>query len=160
MRLSLFYRAFWLMLVVFAIGCGNKKTVKVEGVVKVDGKPASGVMVKFVSQDKGGRDANGFTDDDGVFQLTTANTNDGAIPGSYKVTLSKSKGIGNTAAPNPNDPEAMAKAMREFNEKNKGGGPEKSLLPEIFSKADTTTLKYEIPYDGKIEIEIKSTAGK
>jgi hypothetical protein len=150
------------ILSIFGAGCGSKsKPVKVEGVVKIDGSPASGITVKFVNQDKGGRDANGFTDDDGTFRLTTFNTYDGAIPGSYKVVLTKSLPVGESPAISDPDPgrraQSMTKAMQDF---AKTQGPKqstpKSIVPDIYTKADTTPLKYEIPVNGKIEIEISS----
>jgi hypothetical protein len=127
--------------------------------VKVDGNPTPGVVVQFISQEKGGHDANGLTDDNGVFHLTTFNTNDGALPGSYKVTVTKGKAGGDTSVTvNPSDQDSMRKAIQQgmvSGAQNRKAAP-KSELPVIYSKADTTTLKYQIPYDGKIEIEINS----
>ena len=153
----------WLLLLIVAIGCsGGKKTVKVEGVIKVDGKPEAGLQVKFVNQEKGGRDADGTTDENGVFHLSTFNTNDGAMPGSYKVTIAKFKtSEGSSSVVDPSRPDNVRKAMQGFaGNQGKGGGPPKTLLPEIYSNADSTPLKFQIPYDGKIEIEISSKGGK
>jgi hypothetical protein len=151
------------ILPLFGAGCGSKgKAVKVEGVVKVDGSAAPGIMVKFVNQDKGGRDADGLTDDNGVFQLTTFNTNDGAVPGTYKVVLSKPSLAAETpksSGPDESSAVRMTQAMQAFAKSQgpKPGAP-KSIVPDVYSKADTTPLKYQIPYDGKIEIEINSKA--
>jgi hypothetical protein len=156
------FTGFALLLLLSLTGCGSKKPVKVEGLVKVDGQPASGVLIQFISQDKGGRDASGATDENGVFKLTTFNTNDGAMPGSYKVILSKYKEGGDAVTKViANNQESMRNAIREgmVNQARKTNAP-KSELPEIYTKADTTTLKYQIPYDGKIEIEVSSKAGK
>src|SRR5258708_2370379 len=94
-----------------AAGCGSK-TSKVEGVVTLDGTPVQGATVIFVPE-TGDRQASGQTDADGVFHLTTFNTGDGAVPGTYKVTVSKTSAVvsdpGGTAT--PDNPEAMRKAM-------------------------------------------------
>jgi hypothetical protein len=152
-----------LFLFLVAFGCSGKKTVKVEGVVKIDGVATPGVVVKFVNQDKSGRDADGYTDPNGVFKLSTFNTNDGAMPGSYKVTLSMSTSSEMVEGP-PVDskrPPSMAKAMQNFAQNQpRGSGPAKSPLPDAYLKADSTPLKYQIPYDGRIEIEISSKTSK
>src|SRR5260221_14392049 len=160
MRSMRLFRRIGLFLIIVGIGCsGSKKTVKVEGVVRVDGKPTADVLVQFISQEKGGHDANGSTDENGVFHLTTFNTNDGALPGSYKVIVAKSKAGSDTVTKvNAGDQDSMLKAMMEgmvSGGQNRKAAP-KSELPEIYSKAETTTLKYQIPFDGKIEIEIPS----
>src|SRR5579859_1143365 len=69
-------------------GCGGRGTVKVNGTVTLDGKPVVGALVSFVPRDLGsGRLANGRTDANGAFDLTTFRTGDGAVPGPYKITV-------------------------------------------------------------------------
>jgi hypothetical protein len=164
MSSSQLFKTFVLILIMLGVGCGgSKKPVKVEGIVKVDGKPTADVLVLFISQEKGGHDANGTTDENGVFHLTSFNTNDGALPGSYKVVVTKTKGGSDIVTKaNPKDPDAMRKAMMEgmVNRTQDRNAAPKTELPEIYSKAETTTLKYQIPYDGTIEIEISSKGGK
>src|SRR5258708_7823321 len=125
--------SFGLLLLFMASGCGSKKPVKVEGLLIVDGKPASGVLVQFVNQEKGGRDANGSTDENGIFKLTTFNTNDGAIPGSYKVVLSKYKDGGDSVTKViQGNQQSMRKAMQEgMANPARNYAPPKSELPEI-----------------------------
>jgi hypothetical protein len=159
------FRKVGLFLIIVGIGCsGSKKTVKVEGVVKVDGNPTPGVVVQFISQEKDGHDANGLTDSNGVFQLTTFNTNDGALRGSYKVIITKAKATGDAVTGvNPSDQDSMRKAMQQGmvgKAQDRNGKVSKSELPEVYSKAETTPLKYQIPSDGKIEIEISSKVAK
>jgi hypothetical protein len=152
-----------LLAVVAAVGCGGKP-VKVEGVVTLDGTPVQGAMVSFVPE-KGDRQANGLTDADGVFHLTTFNTADGALPGTYKVTVEKSKSQSDPGGGvNPGDPESMRKAMEEFAKKAQKDQkdqkkPEKSAIPAEYAKTDTTPLKYTIPYSGQIKIELRSKGG-
>jgi hypothetical protein len=153
-----------LLVFVAAAGCGGK-TAKVEGRVTLDGVAVEGAMVSFVPENNtGDRQATGLTDADGVFQLTTFNTGDGAIPGTYKVTVEKKPSQGPAAGTGaPPDPEAMRKAMEDFSrnaqkdrDKNKVA---KSSLPEDYAKVATTPLKYTIPYSGQIKIELKSKGG-
>ncbi len=72
-------------------GCGDPGigAIPVEGKILVDGSPMEGVMVIFNPDSEGGRAASGRTDANGVYHLTTEMNNDGAIPGSYKISVSK-----------------------------------------------------------------------
>jgi hypothetical protein len=69
------------------------KTVPVAGKVTYKGEPVSGALVTFVTEDTTGKPANGRTDGEGKYRLTTivsgSNTQDGAMPGNYVVTVSK-----------------------------------------------------------------------
>src|SRR5947208_10478634 len=67
-------------------GCGNRGLGKVEGVVTLDGAPLSGATVSFMPVGEG-RAASGLTDGNGYFQLTTFRTDDGALPGDYRVIV-------------------------------------------------------------------------
>src|SRR5258708_13293449 len=146
MRSNQLFRIFGLIIIILGIGCsGSKKPVKVEGIVKVDGKPTADVLVQFISQEKGGRDANGTTDENGVFHLTTFNTNDGALPGSYKVIVAKSKAGSETITKvNATDPDSMRKAMQEgMVNQARERGPSKSDLPKLSTTPQTTTFKFQ-----------------
>lgn len=76
-------------------GCGGQtnpyNTVKVLGIVTVDGQPMGGVSVVFRPVASDGMFAAGITDSAGKFVLTTgqAPTGSGALPGEYKPTFSK-----------------------------------------------------------------------
>lgn len=61
---------------------------KVSGVVLLDGAPVEGAAVMFMPV-AGGRPAQGSTDAQGKFQLTTFDTHDGAIIGEHKVSVTK-----------------------------------------------------------------------
>ena len=79
-----------LSLCVLVPGCGQPSigAIPVKGTVLVDGKPMEGVMVIF-HPDQGERAASGRTNANGEFKLTTELSNDGALPGSYKISVSK-----------------------------------------------------------------------
>lgn len=73
------------------LGCGGSlgpPPVPVSGKVTLGGKPVEGATVTFLST-AGGRSASGKTGGDGSFKLSTINTDDGARPGEYNVTIAK-----------------------------------------------------------------------
>lgn len=74
------------------VGCGGPEgvpgVVRVSGTVTLDGTPVEGATVSFRPEGDT-RAASGLTDASGVFHLTTLNSGDGALPGSYKVSISK-----------------------------------------------------------------------
>lgn len=69
-----------------AVGCGGPSLAPVKGIVKVDGKPAKGVVLTFVKVNATVADmpANAVSGENGAFSLTTGETK-GAEPGKYKV---------------------------------------------------------------------------
>ncbi len=89
----------WKLLAVFTtaamiVGCSgnaNKvKTVAVSGTVTYKGQPVEGAIVTFNPTDsKNGKTAIGKTDATGKYRLMTFQQDDGAVEGSYKVTVSK-----------------------------------------------------------------------
>ena len=74
-------------LILTTCGCSGKDyAIKVEGVVTLDGNPLAGATVSFLPVGVG-RSASGRTDQDGKFMLSTYQTDDGALAGSYKVIV-------------------------------------------------------------------------
>lgn len=76
------------------IGCGGgspHSMASAGGVVRLDGKPVPGVVVTLHPQMKdsaeGGKSATGITDENGKFQLSTYEINDGAIIGTHQVAI-------------------------------------------------------------------------
>jgi hypothetical protein len=85
------YKFLLVMLVGFSVGCSGSigpPPVPVSGKVTLGGKPVDGATVTFLST-TGGRSASGKTASDGSFKLSTINTDDGARPGEYNVTIAK-----------------------------------------------------------------------
>jgi hypothetical protein len=80
---------------VMLMGCGGgaegPATEPVSGTVTLDGKPIEGAQVVFVPNGSG-RAASATTDAAGKYELTTFNPADGAVIGSYKVTIAKTEG--------------------------------------------------------------------
>jgi hypothetical protein len=80
-----------------ASGCGGSsaaaKTQKVSGkVTTTDGAPAKGVGVSFTGTGSKAFQSSGTTGDDGTYQLSTFDTNDGAPEGDYSVGISDASG--------------------------------------------------------------------
>jgi hypothetical protein len=130
-------------------GCG-RRPVPVRGVVTFDGKPLAHACVMFIPQEPGGRDARGFTDADGVFQLSTFRPRDGAFPGLYKVTVTFSEPV--AVSPKLKTAEDVQKAMV------KDGASRKAsvVIPPIYSQPDRTILKHRVPEDGEVKLELKN----
>jgi len=82
------------ILVCWSAGCSDSKIVTgyVEGVITFNGEPVSSATITFNPQGTEGQSAVGFSNEKGVYKLTTQGGKDegGAIPGDYLVTISKS----------------------------------------------------------------------
>jgi hypothetical protein len=79
---------------VLAAGCGPDlshlpKTVPASGVLTLDGKPVEGAQVVIVPANSEATGAYATTDASGKFSLRAFNEKDGAIPGEYKVQVTK-----------------------------------------------------------------------
>lgn len=88
--------------VVAAAGCGSSTRLKglapVEGTVTFQGKGVEGATVVFVPATAATRAAVGTTDATGRFTLTTKDPGDGAAPGPYLITVSKTEASGGLSA--------------------------------------------------------------
>lgn len=111
-----------LSLCVLVPGCGQPGigAIPAKGTVLVDGKPMEGVMVIF-HPDQGERAASGKTDANGEFKLTTELANDGALPGSYKISVTKHVNEKDDVPTNvnPNDPASLDAVYRKVDAKKK-----------------------------------------
>jgi hypothetical protein len=91
------YRVTTCLLTIFLLsapGCGPDtshlpKTVPASGIVTLDGKPVEGAQVVLVPAGDGAHGAFGTTDASGSFSLRAFEQKDGAVPGEYKVQVSK-----------------------------------------------------------------------
>ena len=150
-------------------GCGEKP-VPVNGIVTLDGKPVEGATVTFGTDD-GKRSYGGFTDASGAFSLSGGGVL-GALPGTYKVTVTKSKkieGSDGMEAGNSDAMKQMEKMAKESKGSNKGPGgmmpgggtgvvaPPKSELPSVYATMKSTTLTVTVPAPNlPITLELKS----
>jgi hypothetical protein len=156
-----------LLLVALAAGAGcgggKSKPVKVEGTLTLDGKPLPGAAISFVPAAMEGRPATGRSEVDGGFRLTTFATDDGALPGEYKVIVTVSEGVTQHPGGNPmdlSDKDKMAFFMKmspqhRAKEESKKS---KSSVPEVYTDVARTPLKQIVPAEGKVNLELRSTA--
>lgn len=70
-------------------GCGDSgpKLAEVEGVVTLDGKPLSGVMLEFQPTGGKGSPSVGYTDKNGEYRLRFSRDKFGAVPGEHIVRI-------------------------------------------------------------------------
>jgi hypothetical protein len=133
-------------------GCGGSgKPVPVQGVVTLDGSPLPRATVLFLHQDAGGRDANGFTDADGVFRLSTFKTDDGALPGKYKVIIQPVAEIEES----PTDLKRPEDFQREGAKRVKVKQPA-AALPAVYVSPDKTVLSQQVPPEGEVRFDLTS----
>jgi hypothetical protein len=144
-----------------AAGCAGKYTpVPVSGVVTLDGQPVDKATVYFyaVGDDKEGRPAQGVTDENGEFRLSTLGTDDGALPGEYKVVVHKYVPTQpNLKIPEfPNTPEGKLERQdfmyRNFEEK--GIQPNTNSLPARYGDSSTTPLTCTVKGGMTVKFEL------
>jgi len=146
------------LLIVLESGCGRSaskpRPVAAEGMLTwEDGKPVDLATIVFLSDDPAGKQASGLTGKDGSFRLTTYNQNDGAVPGDYKIIVTKdSMPMESVQGKDP------TQQMKEFFEKTKAGklGPKEGAVPDIYTNPKTSPLKWRVEAGGgKINLQLK-----
>ena len=121
------------------VGCGGgpsrPPTYPTTGQITENGKPVAGVDVAFRPENSAGgqKPANGKTDSEGRYLLTTFSFGDGAMAGSYRVTLSKFDIVSDNAADVDSDAYVPPSASRPVK-------PPKNQLPKNFSDPETSGL--------------------
>jgi hypothetical protein len=157
----MFILAVWtLALLLCGPGCtgGVGRPVKTEGSIVLEGKPVAGATVTFHPEKKEqGRVATGLTDEDGVFQLQTFASDDGALPGDYRVTVIKTEAL--AAPPVAGDREKhkewMMKTMFNRSKPKSRATP----LPKEYADPATTPLRVHVPSEGQVRFELRKVAG-
>ncbi len=135
--------------IMLVVGCSKSDapvTARVKGTVNYQGKPVPDATLLFVP-DKG-PPAFGKTDSAGNFELTTKSPNDGAAVGTHKVSVTK---IG--------PPGGMTEEQYQKLKASAGAGTQVpagvSLIPEKYSRTETTTLTATIEAGKTNEISLK-----
>lgn len=128
---------------------GQPDTVDASGVVTLDGEPVEGATVVFGPVD-GKYPANAITASDGSFSAAAFTSKPGAVPGKYKVALTKTI----------EDKDAKKKKFDpgEDSEHAKDGGGDVSWtngLPEVYKLPSTTPIEIEVPSDGIADLKIE-----
>jgi hypothetical protein len=138
------------------LGCGDDtgldKRYPVYGMVTYDSKPVENGQISFIAVDKTKqRDANGFINQ-GKYSLTTATSNDGALPGEYSVIVTA------TQADNTKVIETVTKqgGGGRQHEIAKAQSQAKSLIPAKYQLPETSQMKYTVkPQSNEINIDLK-----
>src|SRR5262245_17715200 len=131
-------------------GCSAKpyqehrpKVVPVSGMVRYNGKPLDGARVTF-SNTAAGISANGLTDAQGKFTLTTFEPGDGAAPGHYQITVTKAVETGHPTA------KTAPPIFRS------GGAPRpRWLIPPKYGNLATSNLAADVADGGNDEIVVE-----
>lgn len=111
-------------------GANRPRTAPVKGEVTLKGVPVAGAAVSFQAKD-GSRSSIGITDESGRYELTTFERGDGAVPGDYRVAITKftQADVQSTTADGKYDPPA-------------GPIPDpKNELPAKYATADKSGLE-------------------
>lgn len=144
-----------LLISILFSGCGPSITdnrparAKVEGHVTIDGQTVEGAMVRLYAQEPGQPGAVGKTDDSGHFLLTTFTPGDGALPGQYMVTVSKSIAHKRVSS-------AQAMSMLERGQEVPPPRMEE-LLPKRYKDAEKSGLTFTVQADqeNKLILELE-----
>ena len=130
---------FALVCVTMVIGCGGAPvdpnrptTFEAGGTVTYNGSPLEGATVAFLPQDPKAPGASGRTDASGKFVLTAFEAGDGAVPGSYLVTISKVEKVADAS----DDSEAEVVVP-------------KSLIPEKYNTPQGSGFTAEVTEGGE-----------
>ena len=143
------------LLLVLIAGCGDPdKPVEVRGIVTLDNVPVAGATVTFMPVEGNARPASGFTDDQGVFTLTTFKKGDGALRGDYKVVVVKMDSVD---APPDRDAGSDDAVIKHY-QRLRANAEKKSQLPGAYSKVSTTPLQISVPGEPEVRLELQSKA--
>lgn len=150
-RIRKFCAAAAAVCIAVTLGCGgssNPATYPVSGTVTQDGKPVEGATVSFVTTGSG-RGAVGVTDSSGKYNLTTFESNDGAVPGTYKVRVAKYDGPQETEVDTMAEDTASDDGLVEMPADYSGAEEDdaaesKNLLPEKYNSVTGTPLEYTV----------------
>jgi len=142
-------------LVCLSSGCSSKKPVNIL-VTGADGKGVDGATVTLTGEGLTSP-VLAVTGADGTATLDSA-TKTGVPPWSYKVTISKIKGVGGVDTPiDPSSKDAMKlMKMKSAGPGGQGATP-KSELPAIYNDPKSTPLTLKVPPDSN-PVEFKLNA--
>lgn len=133
-------------------GCGGanvpmQTTVKVSGVVLLDGKPVEGLDIRFLPTDttnfKLDETPLGRTDSAGKFVLTTYFNGDGAPPGNYLVAVSYPDQI-----PASEEADETATAIAQAKAKKERAKDGKPRFPQVYQVPQKSGLAATVPSGG------------
>jgi hypothetical protein len=142
-----------LLAVVLPAGCSGAKTPAtstVKGTVTYNGAPVDGATVVFAPTSTG-KPATAVTDSSGHYELSTFGSKDGASPGDYTVTVTKTATEGAESNLTPEQMNELALQGKPL-----PGPTTKQLLPQKYAQAATSDLHFTVKAGANdIPIELK-----
>lgn len=142
-------------------GCG-RGTVDFLAQVTLDGQPLEGAAITLIGEgETKSRPATGISDAQGNVRFTTFEPGDGALPGTYKVLVSKTpKNLAEEFIDfDPNNPADVAKMQARERSSIVAYTP--SALPRIYLDATKTPLACTVPpEDEPVVFALESAVGK
>jgi hypothetical protein len=138
--------------VLSCLGCGGSdsskanrpKVVPADGLVTYQGKPLEGATIVLSPTGEGKHGASAMSDANGQFQLSTFPPDLGAVPGDYKVAVSKQSVVVIPEPPPGMHAEDMPRPPKP-----------KALIPDKFANPEKSGLTTNIPEAGKTDIQIE-----
>lgn len=122
----------------FAIGCSggaqNPPTAPVTGKVTYKGQAVEGAAVKFVPNNSEANVANATTGADGTYALSTFESGDGAMAGSYKVSVRKLVSV-------------QQGIQKDGEHAGEPAYVNRDMLPNKYKSANNTPLQFEVIAD-------------
>jgi hypothetical protein len=129
-----------------AAGCGSGRPelAPVSGRVTYGGKPVTSGRIHFWPQE--GPKASGRIGEDGTFELTTYEPGDGAVLGKHTVTIEAT--VVHESGPQPRSMEEEIEMFGDPDAAPLEPARIEHLVPEKYSKRDTSGLEREVTRDG------------
>ena len=124
------------------------------GRVLLDDVPVAGATVTLMPLE-GGHPATALSGADGTFQLTTYKPDDGALPGKYKIVVTKSEGV---PPPPPAEPGNAASVLEHYSGLKGTRDKKKPPLPAVYGDATRTPLRCTVPVDDELLVPLQSNA--
>jgi hypothetical protein len=119
---------------------GRPETAAVTVTVTLNGAPLDGAAVSFQPVDSAGKGAAGTTGADGRAKMMTFEPNDGAIPGKYRIAVSKSGAGGSKSM----SMEEYGQMMKKVSPGGKSSGAPKQTVPQKYTNAATSGFEFDV----------------
>ena len=143
-----------LLIAALFVGCSGQeegpRTVPAKGVITLDGEPVNGAAIVFVTTD-GSYPASGQSDEDGRFSLNSFEYKDGAVPGTYMVSIVKNEEIVAESST------MKGEAAEHSTDNGKVQLGVRNALPEKY-RNPTPNFTMTIPEDGTTDLSIVLTS--
>ena len=147
------------------IGCAGEdewvknlpETVEASGVVTLNGDSVEGASVVAAPQDGGKYPAKALTDSDGYFELKAFPAKEGAVPGKYKVMITKTVEINADGSERPQADAETPEMTASGDHAAPASGGWKNALPKQYANPNDSGLTVDIPAGGitGIQFELK-----